>query len=260
VFDFPWRDSFAAAMNESIRWAEGEWIFWLHADHWVDETNRGRLRKLFGGLGDENVAYLMKWQCPSRDPGEQGLVIDTAHLFRNHPQIRWRNRVHEQIRPAIERTGGLTRFTDVVIFHSGYADAAEHHAKLLRNLRLLQLDDAENPNDVSILFHLGWTLYLLGRPTEALAPLHRSLKLSRPQQTILRKNYALLVTVVASTRRQQEAFDICSAGQACYPTTRVASFTKGNCAAKGAICAALKRRLCGCSRSRWRVLSPAGWI
>ena len=44
VYDFPWRDDFAAAMNESIRRATGEWIFWLHADHWVDETNRDRLR------------------------------------------------------------------------------------------------------------------------------------------------------------------------------------------------------------------------
>jgi glycosyltransferase involved in cell wall biosynthesis len=40
VFDFPWRDSFSAAMNEAIRHARGEWIFWLHADHWVDEGNR----------------------------------------------------------------------------------------------------------------------------------------------------------------------------------------------------------------------------
>jgi glycosyltransferase involved in cell wall biosynthesis len=31
LYDFAWRDDFAAAMNESIRWATGEWVFWLHA-------------------------------------------------------------------------------------------------------------------------------------------------------------------------------------------------------------------------------------
>src|SRR5688572_6232037 len=50
LVDFPWRDSFSAAMNEAIRHASGDWIFWLHADHWVDETNRQRLRRLFAGL------------------------------------------------------------------------------------------------------------------------------------------------------------------------------------------------------------------
>src|SRR5581483_235644 len=143
-----------------------------------------RVRALLANLGTENVGYLMKWDCPSRTSGEKGLAIDTVHLFRNHPQIRWRHRVHEQIRPAIERLGGTTRFTDIVVFHSGYEDPAEHFAKLVRNLRLLQLDAAENPSDVAVVFHLGWTLYLLGRPAEAIGPLKQSLALCEPRQTI----------------------------------------------------------------------------
>ncbi len=233
VVDFPWQDSFSAAMNEGIRQATGEWIFWLHADHWIDESNRQRLRELFAGLGQENVAYLMKWQCPSRDPGERGLVIDTVHLFRNHPQIRWQHRVHEQIRPAIERLGGTTRFTDVTIFHSGYEDSAEHHAKLLRNLRLLEMDNAENPNDVSILFHLGWTLYLLGRPAEAIPQLQESLRLMKANQTVRRKNYALLVRSLRQLGRQQEAFDTCRAGQAHYPSDPELLFHEGQLRREG---------------------------
>ena len=233
VFDFPWQDSFAAAMNESIGRASGDWIFWLHADHWIDETNRDRLRQLFAGLGEEKVAYLMKWHCLSRGSGEQGLAIDTAHLFRNHPQIRWRGRVHEQIRPAIERLGGSTRFTEVVIFHSGYEDPIEHHGKLVRNLRLLELDTAENPADISMLFHLGWTLYLLGRPADSLVPLKRSLALCPPGQTILRKNYALLVRSLRQLWRQQEAFDICSAGLAIYPRDPELLFHEGQLRREG---------------------------
>jgi FkbM family methyltransferase len=63
VFDFPWVDSFAAARNESLRHATGEWIFWLDADDRLDEDNRGKLRKLFAQLKDENVAYSMKCHC-----------------------------------------------------------------------------------------------------------------------------------------------------------------------------------------------------
>ncbi|MFC1618615.1 glycosyltransferase family 2 protein, partial [Candidatus Neomarinimicrobiota bacterium] len=32
VYDFPWGDDFAAARNESIRHASGDWILWIDAD------------------------------------------------------------------------------------------------------------------------------------------------------------------------------------------------------------------------------------
>src|SRR5262249_25313011 len=44
VFDFPWVDHFAAARNESLRYATGRWIFWLDADDCLDEENRTKLR------------------------------------------------------------------------------------------------------------------------------------------------------------------------------------------------------------------------
>jgi len=50
VFEFPWIDDFAAARNECIRHASGEWIFWLDADERVDEENREKLRRLLDSL------------------------------------------------------------------------------------------------------------------------------------------------------------------------------------------------------------------
>src|SRR5262249_61212837 len=46
VFEFPWIDHFAAARNECLHRASGEWIFWLDADDRVDEENRAKLRTL----------------------------------------------------------------------------------------------------------------------------------------------------------------------------------------------------------------------
>ena len=50
VFDFPWIDDFAAARNECIRHATGEWIFWMDADERMDEVNREKLRGLFESI------------------------------------------------------------------------------------------------------------------------------------------------------------------------------------------------------------------
>src|SRR3979411_386218 len=43
VYDFPWVDSFAAARNESLKHATGDWIFWLDADDRLDNDNRCKL-------------------------------------------------------------------------------------------------------------------------------------------------------------------------------------------------------------------------
>src|SRR5216683_2753537 len=50
VFDFPWIDDFAAARNECIRHATGEWIFWMDADERMDEVNREKLKALFQSI------------------------------------------------------------------------------------------------------------------------------------------------------------------------------------------------------------------
>jgi tetratricopeptide (TPR) repeat protein len=233
IFDFPWCDDFSAARNESIRHATGEWIFWLDCDHWVDDENRERLRRLFAGLADENVAYLMKWRSPSNEGGREATLLDAAQLFRNDPRIRWEYRIHEQIRPAILRAAGVTRWTDVVINHSGYQNVLEKHQKLERNLRLLLLEDQERPDQVSTLFHLGWTYYLLGKPIEAWRPLQRTLALAKPNETVVRKTYALLVRSARQTGRQQDAFNVCVAGRQHYPNDPELLFHEGQLRREG---------------------------
>jgi glycosyltransferase involved in cell wall biosynthesis len=43
VYDFAWVGDFAAARNESLRHATGEWLFWMDADEWIDDANRQKL-------------------------------------------------------------------------------------------------------------------------------------------------------------------------------------------------------------------------
>src|SRR6476646_6610535 len=60
VFEFPWVDNFAAARNECLRHATGDWIFWLDADDTIDEQNRELLRQLFAHLDQGLAAYMMR--------------------------------------------------------------------------------------------------------------------------------------------------------------------------------------------------------
>jgi hypothetical protein len=167
LFDFPWCDSFAAARNEGLRHATGEWIFWLDADDRLDEDNRTKLRALFSGLGHENAAYSMKCLCLPDPVSGSATVVDHVRLFRNHPAVRWEYRVHEQILPAVRRQGGEVRWADAVIHHAGYQDPVLRRRKLERDLRLLHLEDGDRPDDPFTLFNLGSVYQELGRHAEA---------------------------------------------------------------------------------------------
>jgi tetratricopeptide (TPR) repeat protein len=217
VFEFPWCDSFAAARNESLRHAAGDWIFWLDADDRLDEADRQKLRDLFAALPAGNVAYAMKCLCLPEPSAGTATVVDHIRLFRNHPDIRWQYRVHEQILPAVRRSGGDVRWTDVVIQHTGYQDPEVRQRKRDRDLRLLRLDQAEHPDGPFVLFNQG-SLYLdLGRPAEALPALRRSLGLSQPRDSIVRKLYAMIVQCHRQQGKTAEAAAACRDGRALYP-------------------------------------------
>jgi tetratricopeptide (TPR) repeat protein len=180
VFDFPWCDSFAAARNETLRHATGDWIFWLDADDRLDGDNRRKLRELFAGLDGENVAYAMKCLCLPDPVTKAATAVDHIRLFRNRPDVRWQWRVHEQILPAVRRSGGDVRWSDVIIRHVGYQDPALRRRKLDRDLRLLLLEGAEHPDDPELLFSEGTLRHQLGDGAGAEACLLRLLRAQEP--------------------------------------------------------------------------------
>lgn len=217
VVDFPWCDSFAAARNEGLRHASREWVFWVDADDRVDPENRERLRRLFASLGNDNAAYSMKCFCPPDPLSRSGTVVDHVRLFRNHPAVRWEYRVHEQDLPSVRRLGGEVRFTDVVVTHTGYLDPALRGRKLQRDLRLLRLDLAEQPDEPFLLFNLGSILQELGRHPEAVPALRRSLEHSHPSDSIVRKLYAMLAGCHEALGQAKKALACCREGRSVCP-------------------------------------------
>lgn len=155
VFDFPWCDDFSAARNESLRHATSEWIFWLDADDRMSPDNVTKLRDVFAGLINQPAVYMMEIVCRSQSSNELERLVTHARLFRRHPALSWRRRIHERLHPWPAALGYEVRFSDIRIDHVGYCDKVLLHRKQNRNLRLLRMDYAVNPDDSETLLELG---------------------------------------------------------------------------------------------------------
>lgn len=228
VFDYPWEDSFAAARNESLRHARHEWIFWMDADDRIDDENRQELAALFRELPrDDQVAYSMKCVCLPDPVAQATTVVDHVRLFRNDPRIRWRYRVHEQILPAVRALGGAVRFVPVRIRHVGYQDPALRRRKLARDLRLLNLELAEQPEDPFVRFNLGSIHLELGQVAEALPHLEKSLARSHVADSIVRKLYVMLAQGYRLLGLWRAALPILQEGRSHYPDDPELLFQEG---------------------------------
>ncbi len=157
VFEFTWIDDFAAARNEALAHATGDYAFWLDADDVVDSPERVKLQKLLDGLRpDEPAGYVVRCACdPSADGSGGDTVVDHVRLFPIRDNIRWTYRVHEQIMPALRRAGIPVRWTDLVVRHTGYVNLALRARKLERDTRILREELKHRPDEPFLLFNLG---------------------------------------------------------------------------------------------------------
>jgi glycosyltransferase involved in cell wall biosynthesis len=216
VFDFAWVDSFATARNESLRHATGDYVLWMDADDRLDDENRIRLRTLLAGLTDSTVAFVMKCLCLPDKETNTATAVDHVRLFRNRPGVTWEFRVHEQVLPSLRRLGADVRWSDVIVRHVGYQDPDLRRRKLERDLRLLGLEGAEKPDHPFVLFNLGSIAQELGQTDEAVTLLQRSLALSQPGDSIVRKLYALLAQCHRRLGQGDLALAACRKGREFY--------------------------------------------
>lgn len=213
VQHWAWRDDFAAARNESLNYATGEWIFWMDSDDTIPTECGRKLRTLAeADHPPEVLGFVMQVHCPGPgDDGQQNVtIVDHVKLFRHRPDLRFEHRIHEQILPAIRRAGGEVAFTDAYVVHSGSDHSPEGRIrKLERDFKLLGLDLEERPDHPFVLFNLGMTHADCQHHAEAAHWLRKCLDVSRSEESHVRKAYALLVSVLYQQQRFDEAFAVC---------------------------------------------------
>ncbi|MBO7749036.1 glycosyltransferase [Paenibacillus sp. MWE-103] len=170
-----WTGDFAAARNQGLVHAEGEWILFLDADEELDAGTREQLREL---AQHREIAgfFLNVWNYAGE--GSDGATINPVlRMFRNDRRYRFEGRIHEQIAGPIVRHTPDARFhlSDVIIHHYGYRrEAVAAKDKVNRNRTLLEQAIREEPDNRFNRYNLGVEYFRAGEADAALEAFRRA--------------------------------------------------------------------------------------
>ena len=133
---------FAAARNETIARASGDWIMWIDADEvLVNGAHMGRYLRnsMYNG-------FAVKQHHFSHDPVGIIKVDLPCRVFRNRKGIEFFGIVHEHPEQALnEGLGPVSILPSTYIVHHGYVDEGVRRNRFSRNLPLLERDRKEHP-------------------------------------------------------------------------------------------------------------------
>lgn len=140
LYDFHWQGDFAAARNEAIRYATGEWIVFLDADESFVENDLQVRQSIEEHQEKEALAFVIV-NVDVDDLVEK--EIDRTFViraFKRKPEIRYDRRIHEYLlKQGAELDMGVVPASEVWIHHTGYTPSRSQE-KAKRNLQLLLLE------------------------------------------------------------------------------------------------------------------------
>jgi len=163
VYPFKWTNDFAAARNESLRHANGDYVIWLDADDRIPKEERKKFLRWKKGLSSQDPkAYWFILESPKED----AFLTEHCYQLRAFPRregVKFIRRVHETVLESLRALGIPTVYCDVTIRHIGYANKDDMQRKASRNLKLLLTALSEAPKDPTLYWHLTMTYGVLGK-------------------------------------------------------------------------------------------------
>lgn len=155
VIDHPWRDDFAAARNAALAAAACDWILILDCDEHLQSVRPLEFQRLL----DDPAAAGYRVRLARLQTGERTAAVAPAvRLFRNHPEVRFRYPVHEQIVPSLahhaQQADLLILDSPLIVIHDPGGPEQSAH-KRERNLRLLRQAVNEQPAEPYFAYLLG---------------------------------------------------------------------------------------------------------
>jgi glycosyltransferase involved in cell wall biosynthesis len=223
-----WRNDFSYSRNIALANAKHEFIFSIDADERL--VNPEVLLSATKNAKPETGGWLIEVKsiAENKNKGTDVFVSNLLRLFRNHPQIRFTGKVHEQVIKPILALGLKLQNTKVELLHTGYAHSAgAMDKKHLRNLDLLNEAINEEPRNSYYLFQRAKTNLALGKLTEAESDIKVCLGLAKNKnlERVQILNFGALAAMQLQDKENSKARALESLG--ILPVQAFASFILG---------------------------------
>ncbi|MBM4423076.1 MAG: tetratricopeptide repeat protein [Chloroflexi bacterium] len=228
VVRYEWRADFAAAKNEALKHATGQWVLFLDGDMAIEEGGAAKIQAaVASGIAG---AYNINIHSPLADGVSEDIVAQ-PWLFQNAPGVEWEGAIHERILPSLQAAGLQPAHTDVVVYHFGYASREAVQRRASRNFAALRQRIESGWDNPIAHYYLGTTLITLSRPAEAIAELKKAIADSRLHWRLRANSHLSLIRAHALNGEPQAALQCAEEAVALYPKDRMAWTYRGQVAA-----------------------------
>jgi tetratricopeptide (TPR) repeat protein len=164
------------------------------------------------------------------DDGNPLVSANYVRVFRNLPQIRYKNRIHESI---VLRASEVLHVTDLSIVHTGYGESVyAETGKAKRNITMLWEELAINPNNGNLKMYLADSLLVENADAhgeEAERLFREALESGQETIPLLRRNaYSFLIPHARQKGNQTKAEEWVKQAIASFPDTPDFYYLYGN--------------------------------
>lgn len=213
IFQIEWQDDFSSARNYALEKAEGQWILMIDADEEFLKEDKKNLQELLANAQAEG--YFV--QILNNLEQNQVLKHRAVRLFRNRSEYRYTGRIHEQIAPSILKIkpDGLDN-SELKLLHFGYHEKTVIK-KRGRNIKILQKELEEKPEDPFILSNLATEYFLLDDYQKTVENYEKALQYAHQEQSYTATIFRNLAITYLKLDAKEKCSRLIAKGIELYP-------------------------------------------
>lgn len=197
IYEFPWKNDFAAARNRALENVSSDWILFLDADEFVPLESMKKLKAELA-LSKASAHQLIMWQAKP-DTIEKQTSFYRTRVFRNYKGYYFSRPVNEQLVDVEKRLVCGPALKDIEVYHWGYHLPKDKMEKKQRRNIALLAENLKHPyyaKDAAMHYLLASNLKDIGLFAEALVEFDQAIALTadRSMKNIatIRKGWCLL--------------------------------------------------------------------